>query len=369
MPSFGFSNLIQMVVAIITSTLVCGISSHAKAVALVTLQKYSGEKMKDMKKPTDDELKKKLNKTQYLVTQHEETEPPFKNEFWDSKKEGIYVDIVLGEPLFSSLDKYDSGTGWPSFKKPLVPENITERKDKKFFTTRTEVRSKWSNSHLGHVFDDGPKPTGLRYCMNSASLRFIAKEDLEKEGYGEFVALFKSSKMDEKLEKAILAGGCFWCLQPPYDKLKEEGVVAVSVGYSGGDLDNPTYEKVSHEKTGHKEVIEVTYDSSKISYEKILEIFWKNIDPLDPAGQFCDKGEQYQSAIYYASPDQKKIAEKSKQEIEKKLKNPIATQILPAKKYYPAEDYHQSYYTKNPIRYKYYRTTCGRDQRLKKLGL
>jgi len=140
---------------------------------------------------TDEQIRQKLTPEQFQVTREEGTEPPFKNAYWDNKRDGIYVDIVSGEPLFSSRDKYDSGTGWPSFSKPIHHELIVEKVDSKLLSTRTEVRSKFGDSHLGHVFPDGPKPTGQRYCMNSASMRFIPKEDLEKEGYAQYKGLFE----------------------------------------------------------------------------------------------------------------------------------------------------------------------------------
>jgi methionine-R-sulfoxide reductase len=149
--------------------------------------------MSEFKKPDDADLKAKLSPLQYQVTQHDATERPFQNAYWDNHEPGIYVDVVSGEPLFSSIDNFDSGTGWPSFTKPLVPDNVTTKTDRSLFMTRTEVRSSHADSHLGHLFDDGPPPTGMRYCMNSASMRFIPVARLAEEGYGEFLPLFEAA--------------------------------------------------------------------------------------------------------------------------------------------------------------------------------
>ncbi|MBA2491275.1 MAG: peptide-methionine (S)-S-oxide reductase MsrA [Gammaproteobacteria bacterium] len=166
---------------------------------------------------------------------------------------------------------------------------------------------------------------------------------------------------------AIFAGGCFWCMEPPYDKLA--GVTATVSGYTGGELDNPTYEQVSAGGTGHAEAVQIIYDPKKVSYEKLLDVFWHNIDPLDADGQFCDRGDSYRSAIFYQNDQEKRLAQASKHALEKsgRFDQPIATEIVPASQFYKAEDYHQDYYQKNSLRYKFYRYSCGRDGRLEEL--
>jgi len=170
-----------------------------------------------------------------------------------------------------------------------------------------------------------------------------------------------------KLSKATFAGGCFWCMEPPFDKL--EGVVSTVVGYTGGPKKNPTYEEVSSGSTGHAESIQINYDPSKISYGQLLEVFWRNVDPFVKDRQFCDVGAQYRTAIFYHDDEQKRLAEESRKALEqsKGASGPVYTEIVPAGEFYPAEDYHQEYYKKNPLRYKFYRYNCGRDQRLKEI--
>ncbi len=177
----------------------------------------------------------------------------------------------------------------------------------------------------------------------------------------------KKTTGDKFLATATFAGGCFWCMEPPYDKL--DGVVSTTSGYTGGHQKNPTYQEVSAGGTGHAESVQVVYDPAKVSYAKLLDVFWHNIDPLTPNAQFCDHGSQYRTAIFYHNEEQKRLAEASKQELEKsgRLPQPIVTEIVSASEFYPAEDYHQDYYQKNPIRYKFYRHNCGRDAVLEKI--
>ncbi|HEX2122244.1 MAG TPA: bifunctional methionine sulfoxide reductase B/A protein [Thermoanaerobaculia bacterium] len=299
-------------------------------------------------KPAEGELRKKLTPIQYDVTQRDGTEPPFRNEYWDNHEPGIYVDVVSGEPLFSSLDKFDSGTGWPSFTRPLEPANVVTKSDRKLFMVRTEVRSKNADSHLGHVFDDGPPPTGQRYCMNSASLRFVPVDRLEAEGYGKYKPLFeKQAKNAGQLKKATLAGGCFWGVEELFRQLP--GVVDTEVGYTGGSVKNATYQ--NHE--GHAEAIEITYDPSKISYEDLLEFFFKIHDPTTLNRQGNDVGTSYRSAIFVHDDAQRQAAERIKQKVDKSgaWKRPVVTEIVPAKEFWTAEAYHQDYLQKNPNGY------------------
>lgn len=304
-------------------------------------------------RPSDEELRERLSPLQWKVTQESGTEPAFRNPYHDEKRHGLYVDIVTGEPLFSSLDKFDSGCGWPSFTKPLETTEIAEIEDRSHGMVRTEVRSSIGDAHLGHVFNDGPKDRGgLRYCINSASLRFIPVEDLEKEGYGMYRPMFEKAGVVEKAvktEEAILAGGCFWGMEEIIRAVP--GVIETEVGYSGGTVKNATYSDVKSGRTGHAEALRVVFDPAKLSFETLLrDWFFRMHDPTTLNRQGNDRGSQYRSAIFYGSDKQKRTAERVKKEVENsgRWEKPIVTEITQAGEFWSAEDYHQNYLQKNP---------------------
>ena len=339
-----------IVVVVMLAVGIAAIVRHGPAQP-ADISTYEPERMKDFKKPEPAELKKKLSSEQFAVTQQCGTEPAFRNAYWDNHKAGIYVDVVSGEPLFSSLDKFDSGTGWPSFTQPVKATEVVEKKESAFGMVRTEVRSRTADSHLGHVFDDGPGDKGgLRYCINSASLKFIPVAEMDQAGYGEYLEPFvKAGLITSPVhETAILAGGCFWGMEEILRTIP--GVLKTTVGYSGGASANPTYEKVCTGGTGHAEAIQVEFDSTRLSYETLLDYFFRMHDPTTRNRQHNDVGTQYRSAIFYTSDTQKQTAERVMAERGKsgKFNRTITTEIAAARKFYSAEDYHQKYLTKNP---------------------
>jgi len=301
-----------------------------------------------------------LSPEQYQVTQRNGTERPFTGEYWDNHEPGIYVDVVSGEPLFASVDKFDSGTGWPSFTKPIDAANVISKRDFKMLVPRTEVRSAHGDSHLGHVFKDGPRVEGgLRYCINSASLRFIHLDDLEAQGYGEYKSLFIPGGQERSdrgihqggrvsdYKKAILAGGCFWGMQDLIRK--QPGVVSTRVGYTGGENSHPTYRK----HPGHAEAIEIVYDPAQTDFRALLEFFFQIHDPSTKNRQGNDTGSSYRSAIFYLDDEQKRVALDTIADVDASGLWPgkVVTEVTPADEFWEAEPEHQDYLERYPNGY------------------
>ena len=265
------------------------------------------------------------------------------------------MDIISQKPLFSSKDKFDSGTGWPSFTKPIESNEVLEKKDLSHGMVRTEVRSQTADSHLGHLFTDGPGPQGLRYCINSGSLKFIPLAELEKNNLQDLLYTFEKADYEQAglkpVEYALLGGGCFWGVEELLRTYK--GVLDITTGYAGGDAKNPTYEIVKTGSSNFAEVVLVKYDPLKTSYEEILKYFFRLHDPTTKNQQGNDKGTQYRSVIFYFNEQQKAKAEKVKEEVERsgKWKKPVVTEITKSKPFWKAEDYHQDYLQKNPNGY------------------
>jgi len=274
-------------------------SANAPAKPATPALSRSGWNIASLDKATIDKLAAKLAPEDVKIILNKGTEPAFCGTLLDNKKKGVYIDRLSGLPLFRSDDKFDSGTGWPSFFQPYDPDHIVYEKDTAYGMTRIEIIAARSGAHLGHVFDDGPQPTGLRYCLNSASLEFVEANADGSITWPQWV--IDAGLGPVKAEVAYFGGGCFWGLEERFQDTP--GVIDAVSGYMGGQLKNPTYKQVCNGDTGHAEVVKVVYDPSRVSYEALLKSFFRYHDPTQLNRQGPDYGTQYRSAIY-GTPDQ-----------------------------------------------------------------
>lgn len=293
----------------------------------------SGYDVTPLPRETVAELAKKLDPEAYKITQSADTERPFCGTLLDNKKEGFYACVVCGLPLFSSQQKFNSGTGWPSFYREFDPVHVSRTTDRSHGMVRTEINCARCSAHLGHVFDDGPKPSGERHCLNSASLTFVGKGQPIPE-----------ASQPVKTETAYFAGGCFWGIEHYFDE--GPGVIDAVSGYMQGKTENPTYQQVCDHGTGHAETVKVVFDPKRITYRRLLEAFFVMHDPTQLNRQGPDVGDQYRSGIWCTNEEQKREAEAYIKELAEKKAfggRKIVTQVEPARTFYPAEEYHQDY--------------------------
>ncbi len=274
---------------------------------------------------TDAEWQAQLTTEQYRVTRQHGTERPFSSEMCGLHEAGRYVCICCDTPLFDSGEKFDSGTGWPSFTLPVNENAISYHSDASLASVRIEVRCNTCDAHLGHVFPDGPEPSGLRYCINAVAMRKVESDDDAT---------------------AIFGGGCFWCTEAVFQHL--EGVISVESGYSGGETEDPTYREICTGQTGHAEVIRISYDPEKISYEDLVRVHLGTHDPTTLNAQGADRGTQYRSVVFFQTEEERRIAGDVIEEADGLLDDDIVTEVTRLTNYYPAEDNHQNYYANNP---------------------
>jgi peptide methionine sulfoxide reductase msrA/msrB len=311
---------------------------------------------------SDAQWRARLTPEQFHILRSSGTERPFCGVLLDNKQRGVYSCAGCGLPLFSSDAKFHSGTGWPSFFQPIAKENVAEQSDHSHGMLRSEINCARCDGHLGHVFDDGPRPTGLRYCLNSESLAFTPSEEVAKladpaaetnAAVGRAVSPSardaNSGRADSpSYEQAVFAGGCFWCTEAAFEQL--DGVSDVVSGYTGGERETANYQAVCDGDTRHAEAIRITYDPRRVSYDRLLDVFFDAHDPTQLNRQGGDVGTQYRSAIFYATDEQKQAAERKIAALNAKgaYPRPIVTTLEPLGEFYDAEAYHQDYARKNP---------------------
>ena len=272
---------------------------------------------------SDEEWATQLSAEEFRVTRLKGTERAFSSEMCSYFEPGIYACVCCGTPLFDSGEKFESGTGWPSFTQPLQENAVGYNKDSGYGMVRIEAVCNTCDAHLGHVFPDGPQPSGLRYCMNAVSLK----------------------KIENPMKKITIGGGCFWCTEAVFQQVK--GIEKVESGYTGGKIANPTYREICSGMTGHAEVIELTYDPNVISFDDILRIHLSTHNPTTLNRQGADVGTQYRSVIYYRNDEEKHAAAAIIEEMQAAYDDKIVTELSPAEQFYKAEDYHQNYYRNN----------------------